>query len=170
MLNFQVNLARLVFIIAFEHIIFLLMGLVDYFIPDVPEAVETRLRREKFLARQALFNAQFEKESEERRKKRAKKLGKFGSISTLGSEAKKKGRSNKERASPITLTPSPPASLHSAKMPEPEGIALAEETIPADYGSLPPQSPSKRKTSKLPTLKGLFKGKSKGPSSGYTEI
>ncbi|TKC36936.1 hypothetical protein EI555_011342 [Monodon monoceros] len=44
---------RLGFIIAFEHVVFFL-GLIAWLVPDVPAALATKIKRERYLAKQAL--------------------------------------------------------------------------------------------------------------------
>ncbi|KAM8953173.1 anoctamin-7 [Pelodytes ibericus] len=50
---------RLAFIILFEHVVFFLGRLIDLLVPDVPEAVEIKVKRERFLAKQALAENQY---------------------------------------------------------------------------------------------------------------
>ncbi|XP_077998551.1 anoctamin-7-like isoform X2 [Glandiceps talaboti] len=45
---------RLGFVILFEHFVFICGKLIDFFVPDVPEALEIKIKREKYLAKQAL--------------------------------------------------------------------------------------------------------------------
>ncbi|GAA53962.1 anoctamin-7 [Clonorchis sinensis] len=47
---------RLIFVIVFEHVAFLLADLFDFLIPDVPSSLEERIQRERFLAKQALLD------------------------------------------------------------------------------------------------------------------
>ncbi|KAM9316467.1 anoctamin-7 [Gastrophryne carolinensis] len=54
-LNFWTLMAlRLGFIIIFEHIVFLLGRLIDLVVPDIPESIEMKVKREEYLAKQAL--------------------------------------------------------------------------------------------------------------------
>ncbi|CAF3489064.1 unnamed protein product [Rotaria socialis] len=62
---------RLVFVILFEHIVFVLCRLTDAIIDDVPESLSIKIRREKYLAKRALqdsskLNQIFEETDEER--------------------------------------------------------------------------------------------------------
>uniref|UniRef100_A0A8C5PBZ4 Anoctamin n=1 Tax=Leptobrachium leishanense TaxID=445787 RepID=A0A8C5PBZ4_9ANUR len=50
---------RLAFIILFEHVVFFLGRMIDFLVPDVPESVDIKLRRERFLAKQALAENEF---------------------------------------------------------------------------------------------------------------
>ena len=50
----QIAAARLGFIIAFEHFVFFITGIVDWIIPDIPEHVQTAIEREKYLGKEAL--------------------------------------------------------------------------------------------------------------------
>lgn len=45
---------RLAFVILFEHIVFGICKLIDFLVPDVPEALELKIKRERYLAKQAL--------------------------------------------------------------------------------------------------------------------
>ncbi|KAL8574872.1 hypothetical protein ACOMHN_044894 [Nucella lapillus] len=45
---------RLGFVIAFEHVVFGICRLIDILVPDVPEALELKIKRERYLAKQAL--------------------------------------------------------------------------------------------------------------------
>ncbi|TGZ61574.1 hypothetical protein CRM22_007926 [Opisthorchis felineus] len=51
---------RLIFVIVFEHVAFLLADLFDFLIPDVPSSLEERIQRERFLAKQALLDVHLE--------------------------------------------------------------------------------------------------------------
>ncbi|XP_076085009.1 anoctamin-7-like isoform X2 [Mytilus galloprovincialis] len=45
---------RLGFVIVFEHVVFGFCRLIDFMVPDVPEALEIKIKRERYLAKQAL--------------------------------------------------------------------------------------------------------------------
>lgn len=45
---------RLGFVIAFEHVVFGVCRLIDIMVPDIPEALELKIKREHYLAKQAL--------------------------------------------------------------------------------------------------------------------
>lgn len=45
---------RLGFIILFEHVVFGICRLIDILVPDVPESLEIKIKRERYLAKQAL--------------------------------------------------------------------------------------------------------------------
>ncbi|XP_040049243.2 anoctamin-7 isoform X2 [Gasterosteus aculeatus] len=45
---------RLGFIIAFEHVVFFVLRAIDWIVPDVPESLELKIKRERYLAKQAL--------------------------------------------------------------------------------------------------------------------
>ncbi|XP_053316080.1 anoctamin-7 [Spea bombifrons] len=58
--DFWILLAiRLAFIIIFEHVVFFLGHLIDLLVPDVPESIEIKVKRERFLAKQALAENEF---------------------------------------------------------------------------------------------------------------
>ena len=48
--------ARLAFIIVFEHIIFIAVIVIAWLIPDVPEAVQNEIKKEKLLALEAALS------------------------------------------------------------------------------------------------------------------
>uniref|UniRef100_A0A4W6BN82 Anoctamin n=1 Tax=Lates calcarifer TaxID=8187 RepID=A0A4W6BN82_LATCA len=49
---------RLGFIIAFEHVVFFVLRAIDWLVPDVPESLELKIKRERYLAKQALAENQ----------------------------------------------------------------------------------------------------------------
>ncbi|KAJ8371019.1 hypothetical protein SKAU_G00110470 [Synaphobranchus kaupii] len=49
---------RLGFIIAFEHVVFFVLRAIDWMVPDVPESLELKIKRERYLAKQALADNQ----------------------------------------------------------------------------------------------------------------
>uniref|UniRef100_A0A3B4CSL4 Anoctamin n=1 Tax=Pygocentrus nattereri TaxID=42514 RepID=A0A3B4CSL4_PYGNA len=49
---------RLGFIIAFEHVVFFVLRVIDWMVPDVPESLELKIKRERYLAKQALADNQ----------------------------------------------------------------------------------------------------------------
>ncbi|KAM4738032.1 anoctamin-7 [Anableps anableps] len=49
---------RLGFIIAFEHVVFFFLRAIDWIVPDVPEFLEVKMKREHYLAKQALAENQ----------------------------------------------------------------------------------------------------------------
>ncbi|CAH1775497.1 unnamed protein product [Owenia fusiformis] len=49
---------RLGFVILFEHIVFGIGRLIDFMVPDVPESLEIKIKREKYLAKQALQDSE----------------------------------------------------------------------------------------------------------------
>jgi hypothetical protein len=55
----HVVLAKMVFILLFEHFILLVQALLQYLIPDVPEHVTIRVQREAFIQRQQFIKHEF---------------------------------------------------------------------------------------------------------------
>ncbi|XP_050821343.1 anoctamin-7 isoform X5 [Gopherus flavomarginatus] len=55
---------RLGFIIVFEHVVFFIARVIDLMVPDIPESLEIKVKRERYLAKQALAENQalFERE------------------------------------------------------------------------------------------------------------
>ncbi|MGH0120058.1 UNVERIFIED_CONTAM: hypothetical protein FKN15_064307 [Acipenser sinensis] len=49
---------RLGFIIAFEHVVFLILRAIDWIVPDVPESLALKIKWEHYLAKQALADNQ----------------------------------------------------------------------------------------------------------------
>ncbi|XP_072334386.1 anoctamin-7 isoform X2 [Scyliorhinus torazame] len=49
---------RLGFIIAFEHVVFFILRVIDWMVPDIPESLEVKMKREYYLAKQALADNQ----------------------------------------------------------------------------------------------------------------
>ncbi|KAG7225927.1 hypothetical protein INR49_018528 [Caranx melampygus] len=49
---------RLSFVIIFEHIVFFIGRLIDMMVPDIPEEVEMKMRREHYMAKEALAENQ----------------------------------------------------------------------------------------------------------------
>ncbi|XP_038604720.1 anoctamin-7 [Tachyglossus aculeatus] len=45
---------RLAFVIVFEHVVFLIAWMIDLLVPDIPESVEIKVKREYYMAKQAL--------------------------------------------------------------------------------------------------------------------
>ncbi|XP_032444772.1 anoctamin-4 isoform X1 [Xiphophorus hellerii] len=64
--------ARLAFIIVFEHMVFAIKTLIAYLIPDLPKDLRDRMRREKYLIQEMMYEAELErlqKEKDEKKKK-----------------------------------------------------------------------------------------------------
>ncbi|KAE8615068.1 hypothetical protein XENTR_v10008399 [Xenopus tropicalis] len=66
--------ARLAFIIVFEHLVFFIKHLISYLIPDLPKDLRDRMRREKYLIQEMMYEAELERVQKE--KKERKKNGK----------------------------------------------------------------------------------------------
>ncbi|KAK2192818.1 hypothetical protein NP493_22g05054 [Ridgeia piscesae] len=45
---------RLAFVIVFEHVVFGICRLIDIMVPDIPQSLELKIKRERYLAKQAL--------------------------------------------------------------------------------------------------------------------
>ncbi|XP_043227614.1 anoctamin-7-like [Amphibalanus amphitrite] len=48
---------RLGFVILFEHVVFFICKMIDLVVPDVPESLNMKIKRERYLAKQALADA-----------------------------------------------------------------------------------------------------------------
>ena len=49
---------RLSFIVIFEHLVFTICRLIDVLVPDIPQEVEHKIKRERYLAKQALTDSE----------------------------------------------------------------------------------------------------------------
>lgn len=49
---------RLAFVIVFEHVLIVTGWIIDMLVPDIPESVENKVKRERYLAKQALAEHQ----------------------------------------------------------------------------------------------------------------
>ncbi|XP_069760568.1 anoctamin-4-like isoform X2 [Narcine bancroftii] len=58
--------ARLAFIIVFEHLVFSIKTLIAYMIPDLPKNLRDRMRREKYLIQEMMYEAELERLQKER--------------------------------------------------------------------------------------------------------
>ncbi|KAL9909265.1 anoctamin-5 isoform 2-T2 [Glossina fuscipes fuscipes] len=47
--------ARLAFVVVFEHVVFVLTGVMQFVIPDIPAEVQTQMQREQLLAKEAKY-------------------------------------------------------------------------------------------------------------------
>ncbi|XP_061576012.1 anoctamin-7 isoform X1 [Cololabis saira] len=55
---FHLLAVRLTFVIVFQHVVFFIGRLIDMMVPDVPEEVEIKMKREHYMAKQALAENQ----------------------------------------------------------------------------------------------------------------
>uniref|UniRef100_A0A8C9QW35 Anoctamin n=1 Tax=Scleropages formosus TaxID=113540 RepID=A0A8C9QW35_SCLFO len=62
--------ARLAFIIVFEHMVFTIKNLIAYLIPDLPKDLRDRMRREKYLIQEMMYEAELERLQKERNEKK----------------------------------------------------------------------------------------------------
>ncbi|KAM9327575.1 anoctamin-4-like [Pholidichthys leucotaenia] len=65
--------ARLAFIIVFEHMVFAIKTLIAYLIPDLPKDLQDRMRREKYLIQEMMYEAELERLQKEKNEKKKKK-------------------------------------------------------------------------------------------------
>uniref|UniRef100_A0A674D2U9 Anoctamin n=1 Tax=Salmo trutta TaxID=8032 RepID=A0A674D2U9_SALTR len=59
--------ARLAFIIVFEHLVFGIKSFIAYLIPDMPKSLCDRMRREKYLMQEMMYEAELEHLQKERK-------------------------------------------------------------------------------------------------------
>uniref|UniRef100_A0A8C9XRW5 Anoctamin n=1 Tax=Sander lucioperca TaxID=283035 RepID=A0A8C9XRW5_SANLU len=64
--------ARLAFIIVFEHMVFSIKTLIAYLIPDLPKDLRDRMRREKYLIQEMMYEAELERLQKEKNEKKNK--------------------------------------------------------------------------------------------------
>ncbi|XP_047194539.1 anoctamin-4 isoform X1 [Hippoglossus stenolepis] len=64
--------ARLAFIIVFEHMVFAIKTLIAYLIPDLPKDLRDRMRREKYLIQEMMYEAELERLQKEKNEKKRK--------------------------------------------------------------------------------------------------
>ncbi|KAM9705183.1 anoctamin-4-like isoform 2-T2 [Menidia menidia] len=64
--------ARLAFIIVFEHMVFAIKTLIAYLIPDLPKDLRDRMRREKYLIQEMMYEAELERLQKEKNEKKKK--------------------------------------------------------------------------------------------------
>uniref|UniRef100_UPI00398F364A anoctamin-4-like n=1 Tax=Pristiophorus japonicus TaxID=55135 RepID=UPI00398F364A len=62
--------ARLAFIIVFEHLVFSVKNLIAYLIPDLPKDLRDRMRREKYLIQEMMYEAELERLHKERNERK----------------------------------------------------------------------------------------------------
>ncbi|XP_075932197.1 anoctamin-4-like [Anarhichas minor] len=62
--------ARLAFIIVFEHMVFAIKTLIAYLIPDLPKDLRDRMRREKYLIQEMMYEAELERLQREKNEKK----------------------------------------------------------------------------------------------------
>ncbi|KAJ7995227.1 hypothetical protein DPEC_G00242350 [Dallia pectoralis] len=55
---FELLACRLAFVIVFEHVVFSIGRLIDLMVPDIPEEVEIKIKREHYVAKEALAENQ----------------------------------------------------------------------------------------------------------------
>ncbi|XP_036943144.1 anoctamin-7 [Acanthopagrus latus] len=55
---FHLLAIRLAFVIVFEHVVFFIGRLIDLMVPDIPEEVEMKMKREHYMAKEALAENQ----------------------------------------------------------------------------------------------------------------
>ncbi|KAM4569136.1 anoctamin-4-like isoform 2-T2 [Odontesthes bonariensis] len=64
--------ARLAFIIVFEHMVFAIKTLIAYLIPDLPKDLRDRMRREKYLIQEMMYEAELDRLQKEKNEKKKK--------------------------------------------------------------------------------------------------
>lgn len=57
MVHWQILALKLAFVISFEHVVFGICRCIDFLVPDIPETLDIKIKRERYLAKQALADA-----------------------------------------------------------------------------------------------------------------
>lgn len=57
MFYWKLMFVRFAFVVIFEHLVFTICRLIDLFVPDIPKSVECKIKRESYLAKQALTDS-----------------------------------------------------------------------------------------------------------------
>lgn len=55
--HWQILVLKLTFVIIFEHVVFGICRLIDLVVPDIPESLDIKIKRERYLAKEALQDA-----------------------------------------------------------------------------------------------------------------
>ncbi|XP_046671611.1 anoctamin-7-like isoform X2 [Homalodisca vitripennis] len=140
------------FVIIFEHVVFGVCRLIDVLVPDIPESLELKIKRERYLAKQALQDsdsimkvisylpAQFVAAGVEDSIDISKRMVLDLTAELGGGEVSPQG--GEPPTIPIQLPPSIPIQLLSPTGSEPP-------TIPIQLTSLPPHLPPRRSMTTL---------------------
>ena len=56
--HWKVLALKLSFVIIFEHVVFGICKLIDLLVPDIPESLDIKVKRERYLAKEALQDAE----------------------------------------------------------------------------------------------------------------
>ena len=62
-------LAKVVFVLAFEHVVYFVRDAVAWVVPDTPSDVRINMRREAYLGKKALYARELARDKELRRRK-----------------------------------------------------------------------------------------------------
>jgi len=57
MVHWQILVCKLAFVICFEHFVFGICKCIDVLVPDIPESLDIKIKRERYLAKEALQDA-----------------------------------------------------------------------------------------------------------------
>eukprot|EP00090_Calanus_glacialis_P001897 TRINITY_DN11418_c0_g1_i3.p1 TRINITY_DN11418_c0_g1~~TRINITY_DN11418_c0_g1_i3.p1 ORF type:complete len:280 (-),score=56.84 TRINITY_DN11418_c0_g1_i3:100-918(-) len=74
---------KFAFIVIFEHVVSLIVGIIAVCIPDVPASVKMQVQREKLLAREALFESELKASKDRNGGGRKTSMASFGKRSSL---------------------------------------------------------------------------------------
>merc|ERR1711915_327717 len=64
--TFYILALKFLFVIIFEHFVFGVCKLIDIMVPDMPESLDIKIKRERYLAKEALQDAEHSKERQRR--------------------------------------------------------------------------------------------------------
>ena len=62
-------LAKVVFVLAFEHVVYFLRDFVQWVVPDTPQQVRINVRKELYLGKKALYDRELEQSKQLRRRR-----------------------------------------------------------------------------------------------------
>ena len=57
LVHWQILVCKLAFVICFEHFVFGICKCIDVLVPDIPESLDIKIKRERYLAKEALQDA-----------------------------------------------------------------------------------------------------------------
>ena len=57
-MHWKILALKFAFVIIFEHVVFGVCKLIDLLVPDIPESLDIKMKRERFLAKEALQDAE----------------------------------------------------------------------------------------------------------------
>ena len=59
---YKLMMFRFLFVLCFQHVVFIICKVIDLIIPDIPKSVENKVKREHYLAKQQLVFKRLDQE------------------------------------------------------------------------------------------------------------